>query len=514
MKYFRYLNSLVLVWFMGCTGTERIPANPFTVVKTRAGFISGYHSDSIYVFKGIPFAQPPVGDKRWKPPVREESWNDTLSCTEFGPSPVQNDPKPFRMWTEEFITPNSLSEDCLHLNVWTGATRPDEKLPVLVWIYGGGFVSGSGACAVYDGTELAKEGIVYVTINYRVGVFGFMAHPELTAESEFKSSGNYGLLDQIAALRWVKENISAFGGDPEKVTIAGQSAGSMSVQSLVASPLARGLFHRAIAHSGALTGRPTPSLKDAEQVGVKLSAGIPSGDLAALRKLSSDSLLSLAKTLPFGSYFPIIDGYVIPSDPTKIFESKRHNDTPIMLGWVTGDGALAMGPAQSPDQFRSNARTTYGAKAPEFLKLFPATSAEEFKASQDKLALLRFCALADLRWAKANTSKSYVYEFNYVPTDKPGFPNYGTFHTSEVPFALKTLDKWDRPWVERDRRVEEVMNQYWLNFVKTGNPNSEGLPEWKAYDAVEMNVMQLNDQPEPKPGLYQDEFGFLEPTQK
>src|SRR6185369_557431 len=254
MKFLKalFLTSLVIISFA-------IRAqNSLNVVKTKAGLVSGTATNAIHIFKGIPFAAPPINDLRWKAPQAVKPWSGTLACTKFGPSPVQNDPKPFRMWTQEFITPaESLSEDCLYLNVWTPAKSSSGKLPVLVWIYGGGFVSGSGACPVYDGENIAKDGIVYVTINYRVGIFGFLAHPDLSAESPNKSSGNYGLMDQIAALKWVKENIAAFGGDPNKVTIAGQSAGSFSVHALVASPLTKGLIRGAIAQSGAMTGRPS-----------------------------------------------------------------------------------------------------------------------------------------------------------------------------------------------------------------------------------------------------------------
>jgi para-nitrobenzyl esterase len=501
---------LLLLLMMGCAGHESVPASSFEVVQTSAGLISGSEEDGVHIFKGIPFAAPPVGELRWKEPQAIKSWDDTLICTAFGPSPVQNDPKPFMMWSQEFITPaNSLSEDCLYLNVWTPAKSPEEKLPVLVWIYGGGFVSGSGACPVYDGTELAKQGIVYVTINYRVGVFGFMAHPELTAEAPHKSSGNYGLMDQVAALKWVNKNIAAFGGDPSRVTIAGQSAGAMGVQALVASPIAKGLFHGAIAQSGALTARAGKELNEAEKSGAALSTLIKT-DLAGLRALSSDSILSLANTFPYGTYFPVVDGYIIPSDPKTIFELGKHNDVPVMMGWVTGDAGLAMSSTQSAEDLTRFAKATYGKRSGEFLKLFPVNTADEFKSSREKLGNLLFAGYADVQWARVNKSKSYVYQFSYVPTDKPGFPNYGAFHTSEVPFALKTLNKWDRPWTAVDRSVENYMSAYWVSFVKTGSPFASGLVSWTPFNPVQGNIMTLGATPEMKIGLHRDELAFLE----
>ena len=487
---------------------DKVQEPSLAIVNTEAGPVSGMFEDSVYIFKGVPFAAPPVGERRWQEPKPLTAWTDTLACNNFAASPVQNDPKPFMMWTEEFIAPpQPLSEDCLYLNIWSGASNASDKLPVLVWIYGGGFTSGSGACAIYDGKALAKEGIVYITINYRVGVFGFMAHPELTTEAQHKSSGNYGLLDQIAALKWVKNNIAAFGGDPDKVTIAGQSAGSMSVQSLVASPLTKGLFRGAIAQSGA--GRPAMTLQDAEKVGVLLSEKLHSTSVSALRQLPADSMLSLANTLPFGSFFPIVDGYVIPENFDSIFLKKKHQDVPVMAGWVLGDGALVMRQAKPAADFIKDASKTYGANVSEFLKLFPAGSDEEAKASQEKLGVLQFAGTGDYKWAKANSSNTYLYQYTYVPTDKPDFPNYGAFHTSEVPYALHTLALWNRPWKQSDYDVERYMSGYWLNFVKSGNPNGVGLPEWKAYKPDDAVVMELGVKPEPKSGLYKSELIFL-----
>jgi para-nitrobenzyl esterase len=510
MMRYLILSALLLACLGSCSGKQQ-EREAVPVVKTDKGFVSGITNNGVRSYKGVPYAAPPIGQLRWKETQPHATWKDTLKCTQFGASPMQNDPKPFMMWTEEFITPpRPLSEDGLYLNIWTTAKSPEEKLPVLVWIHGGAFSSGSGACAIYDGEALAKKGIIYVSINYRLGVFGFLAHPDLTKESGRNSSGNYGLRDQIEALKWIHNNIKAFGGNPDRVIIAGQSAGSMSVQALVASPLTKGLIHGAIAESGTITNRPSPSLANAEKTGLTLSEKIKAKDINALRALSADSVLALANTLPFGSFFPITDGYVLPSDPQTIFERKEQNDIPVLAGWVTGDADLGMREVQTADKFKAYVAATFKANKDEFLELFPASSDDEAKVSQRKLAVMQFAAAGDRQWLLSNKSKGYLYEFSYVPTDKPGFSNYGAFHTSEVPFALHTLSKWNRPWTEKDKKVEKYMSEYWINFVKTGDPNGKGLPEWKAYDQKEGNVMEFNEQPVLKREMWQKEFALIE----
>lgn len=480
--------------------------------STQQGKVSGVlnAAKKVTSFKGIPFAAPPLGELRWKEPQPAKSWSGVRVCDKFSASPMQNNPVPFMMWTEEFIAPpEPVGEDCLYLNVWTSAKSTKEKLPVFVWIYGGGFVSGSSACDIYDGEAMAGNGVVFVSINYRVGIFGFMAHPDLTKESPHSASGNYALMDQIAALKWVKSNITAFGGDPDKVTIGGQSAGSFSVQCLVASPLAKGLFRGAIAQSGASFSRLSAKLADAEKTGSEVSQKMNKAGIEALRELSADSLLQVANTFPFGSFGPIADGYVLPESIRAIFEKKKHNDVALMAGWVTGDAALTGQPKSAAD-FRTWAATTYGERKDNFLKIFPASSDDEAKQSQSKLGILNFAAFPDHVWALSNTSNSYIYEYSYVPTDKPGFPNYGAFHTSEVPFALHTLALWNRPWVNADFAVEKYMSAYWTNFIKTGNPNGNGLAEWRRYDASEQAIMELGVQPVLKAGMFREEFRFLQ----
>jgi para-nitrobenzyl esterase len=254
---------------------------------------------------------------------------------------------------------------------------------------------------------------------------------------------------------------------------------------------------------------PELNLQAAEKIGSSLSEKLKSTSVSSLRELSADSMLSLASMLPFGSLFPIVDGYVIPEDVNTIFEKKQHQDVPVIAGWVTGDGALALWQPKSAEDFRVDAKKTYKERSSEFLKLFPADTKESVHASQQKLGVLNFAGLGDYKWARSNTSDTYIYQYSYIPTDKPEFPNYGAFHTSEVPFALHTLAHWDRPWKQSDHDVENYMSAYWLNFVKTGNPNGEGLPAWKKYDAEEGVIMELGLKPESRPGLYKSELTFL-----
>jgi len=476
------------------------------VIQTANGKVSGYKTGDISIFKGIPFAAPPVGELRWKAPQPVKNWTGILKCDKFSASPMQSNPKPFMMWTEEFISPpDKLNEDCLYLNVWSPAKSPNEKLPVFVWIYGGGFSSGSAACAIYDGEEMSKKGIVFVSINYRVGVLGFLAHPELTSESDNKVSGNYGLLDQVEALRWISRNIEAFGGDRKKVTIAGQSAGSMSVCSLVASPLTKGLFRGAIAQSGGiLTNFMNRNFNDAEKAGLAFMEKMKAANISDLRKKSAAELIAAG-----GSFSPVSDGYMIPKDVFAAFKASQYNDVNMISGWVTGDGSLMGEQKMTPEKYKAQAVDKYAGKAEEYLKLFPGNTNEEVAASLKELNLMQFAGLPSYLWAGFNKSKSWLYQFSHVPVDKPGFPNYGAFHTSEVPFALHTLHLWNRPWRDIDLSVEKTMNNYWVNFVKTGNPNGEGLPEWTAYDKASGNIMEIGDQSKLTPGLYKKEFEFL-----
>lgn len=355
MKFIHVLSSLFLFGLLiGCNHPIQ------EVVTVDQGSLKGTYSaqSGVFAYKGIPFAQPPVDELRWKAPISLDSWSGTLNASEFGPICEQGNPSPFLMWTQEFIAPaDSLSEDCLTLNIWTQEGNPDAKRPVIVFIHGGGFSSGSGSVPIYDGDALAQKGVVFVTINYRVGIFGFFSHPELSAESTDGVSGNYGLLDQIAALKWIQENIEAFGGDPGNITIAGQSAGAFSVNYLVLSPLAKGLFHRAIAESGGAiisTGGRGQSLETAEERGERLGFELGSNSLNSLRQLSAKTLLEYNQ-----GFSPIIDGYVLPATGYELLSTGKYNQVPTIVGWNADEGALWGGQLKA-DAFKQSLKERFG----------------------------------------------------------------------------------------------------------------------------------------------------------
>jgi para-nitrobenzyl esterase len=490
-----------------------IPVLLFICLQTTAqtitisnGKIQGSQHGGVSIFKGIPFAAPPVGNLRWKAPQPAANWSGVKNCTNFSASPIQNKPAPFYCWSEEFIAkPEPLSEDCLYLNIWSS----EKKLqPVFIWIYGGGLSSGSANCAIYDGEEMAKKGVVFVSINYRVGVLGFMAHPELTKEAG--TSGNYGFLDQIAALKWIKQNIAAFGGDPNNVTIAGQSAGAFSVTALITSPLAKDLFHKAIAQSGGLfANMGLQNLDQAEAQGLRFMKKANAQSIADLRKLSATELQQLSQEQGIGGFGTTLDGYMLPKDLKGFYQQGLQNQTPVLTGWVTGDGSFLGNQSSTVEAYEKDAQK-YGKQAANFLSLFPATNSDQVKAQQQKLTLLGFAGLPAHLLARYNPQKTYLYEFAHVPPDKPGFPNYGAFHTSEVPFALHTLHTWKRPWQPIDIDLENTLSTYWVNFAKTGDPNGGKLPEWKPYEKEYGNIMILGDQITLKAGHLQKELAFME----
>ncbi len=496
--------------------TNHLHAQTIDVVKTNAGMVSGTTDaeGDVHIFKGIPFAAPPVGELRWKAPQAVQTWGGVKKCDAFSASPVQNKPTPFMMYTPEFlIPPEPISEDCLYLNVWTAAKSVKEKRPVIVWIYGGGFVSGGSACAIYDGESLAKKGVVFVSVNYRVGVFGFLAHPELSKESNGKASGNFAFLDQIAALQWVKKNITAFGGDPDRVTIAGQSAGSFSVNALMASPVAKGLFQRAIGESGAMfsaDGRAL-TLKAAEENGEKFMEAVHANSIEEMRKMSAEDLQKASGSFSSG---PVIDGYVLPANVYSIFDGSKQNDVPLLTGW-NGDEGFSFGKDPSPDEYKANALKQYGDLAGEFLKIFPGNTPEEIKKSAFASGRDNIFSWQAYTWARMQSSKgknkAYLYQFNHI---SPGEEKYGAFHTSEVPYALHTLHEWNELWTDDDKKLEDIISSYWVNFAATGNPNGAGLSEWDAFDINKDAVMVLNvDEQQSKPISVKAEFDFLDKYQ-
>ena len=496
MNYSKRLLTLSFLLLV-CLITNAQTGNNLDVVKTKAGPVSGTTSGDIHIFKGIPFAAPPIGELRWKVPQPVASWTDVKKCDAFGPSPMQASPAPFSMWSEEFLIPKEpISEDCLYLNVWTGATTSTEKRPVLVWIYGGGFASGGTAVPIYDGEAMAKKGIVFVSVNYRVGIFGFFAHPELTKESPNHASGNYGLMDQVAGLQWVKNNIAAFGGDPNNVTIAGQSAGSMSVNCLVASPLAKDLFNKAIAESGAslVSGamRGNTTLQQAEQDGEKVVTSLHASGITDLRKMSAEELMKAQQ----GVRGVIVDGYVLPQPIGQIFAQGKENDVALLTGWNENEG-LMFGPAKNATDFQKQLNDQYGADANKFLQYYPATNDSIAKASQmDLYGRDMIFGVQNYTWANVASSqghKVYLYRFTRKVPATGEYVKYGAFHTGEVPYAYDNLKFVNRPWQPVDNELARAMSTYWANFIKTGDPNSNGLPEWKPYNTTAKQVMVLGD---------------------
>lgn len=491
MLFIKKISVITLsLFFLATSFIGHEKSSSLDKIKVEGGTISGITNPggNIHIFKGIPFAAPPVGALRWKPPQPVQPWTGVKVCDKFSASPMQASPAPFSMWTEEFLIPKEpISEDCLYLNVWTGASSEKDKRPVLVWIYGGGFMSGGSACPIYDGEAMAKKGIVFVSINYRVGVFGFFAHPELTKESGNNASGNYGIMDQIAALKWVQKNIAAFGGDPNNVTIAGQSAGSMSVNCLVASPLAKNLFNKAIAESGASFTNNNATLQKAEEDGTRIMKTLNAASINDLRAIPAQELMKKAQ----GFRGPIIDGYVLPDAIVNIFNQQKENKISLLTGWNEDEG-LMFGPIKKAEDFKKDAEKNYGADAQTFLKYYPATTDDEAAKSQLNLSRDQIFGAQNYAWANIQSShgsKVYVYRFKRKVPATGEYVKYGAFHTGEVPYAYDNLKFVNRPWQDVDHELAKTMSTFFANFVKTGNPNGDGLPTWNSYNTADKKIM-------------------------
>jgi para-nitrobenzyl esterase len=472
-------------------------------VRTQSGLVSGVElSHGLEVYRGIPFAAPPAGELRWKPPQPAAAWKGVLKADRFGAPCMQKSlPERVGPWTREFLPQMRSSEDCLYLNIWTAAKRPQTPRPVMVWIYGGGFTSGAGSVAIYDGTALASQGVVVVNANYRVGPFGFLAYPGLTEESPHHSSGNYSLLDQIAALQWVERNIAAFGGDPHQVTIFGQSAGAASVWMLMQSPLARGLFERAIIMSGpglipsrGITGeRP---LADAEKQGQEYAARLGAQSLKQLRAVPAEKLLEDSGQARWG---PIQDGWVIRAGWHPAHE------VPVINGMVAEDIGIGYygtepPPAVSLADYHKRLEEICGAEASECEKLYPAKDNQQ-AADALRSALQDRARVSLYKWGERQAGMSpvvYTYYFNQkVPW--PQHPEYGVFHSSELPYMFDNLQLLDRPWQPVDHRVAREMSSYWTDFAKTGNPNGKDLPDWPAFKVGDRTTMQIASEMKPIP---------------
>jgi para-nitrobenzyl esterase len=468
------------------------------IVKISNGTLQGVaEASGIHSFKGIPFAQPPVGDLRWKEPQPPLNWTGVRKADHFGHQAMQ-----LPIYSDMQFRSDGKSEDCLYLNVWTSAKTTDQKLPVLVYFYGGGFSAGDGSEYRYDGESLAKKGIVTVTINYRLGIFGFLAHPELTQESAHHSSGNYGLMDQHAALLWVQKNIAAFGGDPNHVTIAGESAGSMSVSAQVASPLSKSLFIGAIAESGSVLGTSLPMpLSKAEDIGVKFAQKIGAVSLSDLRKIPADSLLKLAA----GSHFPSdIDGYFLPESPKIIFDEGLEMHVPLLVGWNSAEvdyhGVIGNN-TPTVSNYKAALQRLYNTDADDAFKYYPAATDSDVKVAATNLAADRFIVFNTWEFAQmqTKTGERPVYQYLFAHT-RPAMADgkrdgntIGASHASEIEFALGNLaTNKVYTWTPDDYKVSATMEHYFANFIKTGNPNSKGLPQWYSLQTAPPRVMVIN----------------------
>jgi para-nitrobenzyl esterase len=493
---------LILIFIFSCKNTSQQLIDQ--VVETQYGKVEGManEGETVVTFKGIPYAAPPVGDLRWREPQPPVPWEGTRDASEFCASCMQNrifSHLPNGPWTEEFMVQDSVSEDCLYLNIWTPATSANDRLAVLVYIHGGALTEGSGSIAVYDGEELAKKGIIVITINYRLGPLGFLAHPELTAESPHHASGNYGFLDQLAALKWIRENIAAFGGDPLRVTIAGQSAGAASVNALIASPLAAGLFQGAITQSGTTFTRGfmgTRTLEEAENQGAEFVRLKGASSIADLRAMPAEEIIARDTATASIRFGGVLDGYFQIDDRMTVFREGKQNDTPFLTG-LNADETWYMGD-----------------RGKEFRELYPSDNEEE-TASALKVAGQEQSRLNTFLWLqyRARTSETRAYEYYFdraIPW--PEYPRFGAFHTAEVPYVFNNIKMLTHhhKMEKADTLLAEQISSCWVNFVTTGDPNGEGFPYWAPFDSTRHEVMRLGEEMRRMPVAASEErFEFL-----
>ncbi|MGH9496279.1 MAG: carboxylesterase/lipase family protein, partial [Candidatus Sulfotelmatobacter sp.] len=473
-------------------------------VRIDSGLVSGQvDSHGVSSYLGIPFAAPPVGNLRWRSPQPVAAWKGVRAADHFGASCMQDEMGVRLPWSRGFMTQGPISEDCLYLNVWATSPKQSKKEPVMVWIYGGGYSEGSSQVAVYNGGNLARNGVVIVTFDYRVGPLGFLAYPALTEESHHHSSGNYGLLDQIATLNWVHRNIAAFGGDPANVTIFGQSAGAGSVRILMTSPLAQGLFEHAITESGLGLFRgldSRKSLADAEQQGVKYAERLGAHSLEQLRALPSGDFAKSIPGMPRGlsGFSPNLDDWVVTDNVPA-------HEVPLINGMVANDIGIAdFGDGRSRarvtmEMYKTQIKTICGDQLATCLKLYPAENEKE--AAAVLAAARRDRARVSIYlWATEQVKRGPVYTYYFDHAEPwPQYPLFGAFHTSEVPYVFQTISVLHRAWQPEDFKISRQMSSYWTNFAKRGNPNSPRLPDWPAFIAGSKTTMELGSRMGPMP---------------
>jgi len=506
----RQTNALIRMLTAAVTASVLATSARADQVRTDAGIVEGFVADSgVRVFRGIPYAAPPIGDLRWQPPRPVAAWDGVRKATGFGPRCAQA-----RIY-DDMMFRDENSEDCLYLNVWTPAQSPGEKLPVMVWIYGGGFQAGSASEPRQDGERLARQGVVVVSMNYRLGIFGFLAHPELTKESEHGASGNYGLMDQTAALRWVRANIAAFGGDPGNVTVFGESAGSFSVSAQVATPLARGLVHKAIGESGAffrlagVSPLPADDLAAAEKNGAGFAAQVGKGSLAELRAMGTDELIKAARDSK-RRFWPGVDGYFFPRSAPEIYAAGEQSHVPLLAGWNADEirAAVTLAPERTTAKsFAAQTRERYEDAADAILEVYPAGSDAEAVESAAALAGDVFIGYSTWKWIEVHeqTGGSPVYRYSFdrkipiEPGRKAGdrevtAEDIGARHAGEIEYVFGALDSLpDVPWQQSDRRLSDLMMTYWSNFARTGDPNGPGLPSWPRYEGGPAGIVMHLD---------------------
>jgi para-nitrobenzyl esterase len=484
--------------------------------KVEGGLVQGTVEDGLTVYRGIPFAAPPVGDLRWRAPQPVLKWDGVKETVKFAPACIQG------MMMGPGGSSPAPSEDCLYLNIWSPAKSPRDRVPVFVWIYGGGFAGGATSIPAFSGEKLARKGVVLVSIAYRVGQMGFFVHPELSAETKNRVSGNYGLLDMIAGLKWIQKNIAAFGGDPHRVTIFGESAGGIAVSMLCASPLAKELFHGAISQSGGSFGPPRPAtmpgenmkrLADAERSGEATLKAAGVASIAEARKLPPDKLSvgggrgqggrDVGGRGPAGlSNWPIIDGWVIPDDQYKLYESKRYNDVPVLIGYNSDEG-LSFSPPRTPEEYIASVKSRFGPFADKLIAAYPPGTGMVAKTARD---LMRDAAFGWHTWIWARlqsmTGKSKVFYYYFdqhpdYPADSPQ-AGRGSPHGQEVAYVFQNLSPKEQP-TKSDEKISDAMATYWTNFAKFGDPNGAGLPKWPAFSYANPVLMHFAQTPHTGP---------------
>lgn len=472
------LSFLFALSLLQINAQENSTMNASIQITTPLGKLEGVEEKkAVVAYKGIPYAKAPVGERRWKAPEPFGKWDGVREAKQFGPKAMQTN-----IFGDMVFRSNGTSEDCLYLNVWKPVKTGKKPLPVLVYYYGGGFVAGDGSEPRYDGASMAEQGIIAVTVNYRLGVFGFLAHEELSKESGKGSSGNYGLMDQALALKWVYDNIAAFGGDPKKITIAGESAGSISVSALMASPMSKNMIAGAIGESGSILGAlPAMPLAEVEKSGDRFMKMTNSNSIAALRALPADSILSYAGKFGLFNFNRSIDGVFFPKDPETIFSNGEQANVPLLAGWNSEESNYKsiMGNEKiTVDNFKKVITRRFGKNADALLKVYAPENDNEVKQAANDLAGDMFISFSTWKWIEQQKQTGQPTYRYYYEQPRPG--SDGAAHSAEIEYAMGNLDgNKVFKWTEEDRKVSKIMQSYFVNFIKTGDPNGKGLPKWE-----------------------------------